>query len=136
MYFLAIDTTSRRLAAGQLLAGVAPDLDQLALPVAQLRVERDLRVVAHPLEQLGVVAGDDPALQGRERHALAGPVVEGPQADVVARVEVPVVDREVGEVEQHQECIRASVTGCRPRRDGAPPAGAPGPVRLRHPWQP
>src|SRR5450756_2679357 len=46
----------------QLLAGVAPDLDQLALPLAQLRVERDLRVEAHALEQIRVVPGEDPCL--------------------------------------------------------------------------
>jgi hypothetical protein len=52
------------------------------------------------------VARGDPALQGRERHALAGPVVEGPQADVVARVEIAVVNREVDEIQECQEGIR------------------------------
>jgi hypothetical protein len=87
----------------QLLAGVAPDPDQLALAMGELRVQRDLGVVAHPLEQLGVVAGRDPALERRERDLVAGPVVDRPEPDVVARIEVAVVDREVGPVEQRDE---------------------------------
>src|SRR5450756_235898 len=73
---------------------------QDAAALAELGGGRHLRVVAHPLEQIHVVPGEDPALQGRERHALAGPVVEGAQADVVARVEIAVVDREIGEIQQ------------------------------------
>ena len=105
MYFFAIDTTSRRFAERQLLARVAPDADELALAVAQLGVGRHLRVVAHPLEQVGVVAGHDPALERRERDVVAGPVVDRPQADVVARVQVAVVDGEVRPVEQREERV-------------------------------
>jgi hypothetical protein len=98
MYFFAIDTTSRRFAEVSCSRRRGRS-DQLALAVGQLRVERDLGVVAHPLEQLGVVAGGDPALERRERDLVAGPVVDRLQPDVVARVEVAVVDREVGPVE-------------------------------------
>ena len=43
----------------QLLARVAPDADQLALAVRELGVQRDLGVVAHALEQLGLAAAHD-----------------------------------------------------------------------------
>ena len=88
---------------GQLLARVAPDPHQLALAVRELGVLRDLGVVAHELEQVRVVAGEDPALERRERDAVARPVVDRPEPDVVARVEVAVVHGEVRPVEQRQE---------------------------------
>src|SRR3990172_1946896 len=88
---------------GQLLAGVAPDPDELALAVGQLGRLRDVGVVAHGLEEVGVAAGVDPALEGREGHPVAGPVVDRPEADVVARIEVAVVDGKVGPVEEAQE---------------------------------
>ena len=47
MYFLAIETTRRRLAAGQLLAGVTAHADQLAAALGELRVGRHRGVVAH-----------------------------------------------------------------------------------------
>ena len=115
MYFFAIETTSRRFALGQLLARVAPDPDDLAAPVAHLGRRRDLGVEAHPLEQVGVVAGLDPALERRERDVVAGPVVDRPQPRVVARVEVPVVDREVGPVERAAGTSRGRASRCRPR---------------------
>ncbi len=67
-----------------MLAGIAPDRDQLPPAVNELRVERHLRVVAHPLEQRGIVSGGDPSLEGRECGLIAGPVVQGAQAYVVA----------------------------------------------------
>ena len=96
---------------GQLLASVAPDPDELALAVGQLRVERDLGVEAHPLEEVRVVAGGDPALEGRKRDVVAGPVVDRSQADVVARVEIAVVDGEVGPVEERQERVGLELLG-------------------------
>ncbi len=90
----------------QLLARVAADLDDLALAVAQLRAERYLRVEAHVLEEVGVVAGLDPALERREGDVVAGPVVDGTQADVVARIEITVVNRKVGPVEERDEGVR------------------------------
>ena len=88
-----------------MLAGVTAYADELAAAVSEFRVERHLRVITHPPEQIRIVAGVDPALHGRERNALASPVVKGPQADVVPGIQVPVVDREVGEVQQRQESI-------------------------------
>src|SRR5262245_27549546 len=51
---------------GQLLARVAPDLDQLALAVRELRVLRDLGVVTHELEQVGLAAGHHEPLERRK----------------------------------------------------------------------
>ena len=113
MYFFAIDTTSRRLAEVSCSRASRPMTTIVALAVAQLRVERHLRVVAHPLEQVGVVAGEDPALERRERDVLAGPVPDRPQPDVVARVEVAVVDGEERPVEQRQERLRRRASRCR-----------------------
>ena len=53
--------------------------------------------------------GRDPALERRERDLVAGPVVDRPQADVVARVEIAVVDREVRPVQQRQERLRVEL---------------------------
>ena len=103
MYFLAIETTRRRLAEVSCSRASRPIDHDVALAIAQLGVQRHLGVEAHPLEQVGVVAGLDPALEGREGDLVAGPVVDRAQPDVVARVEVAVVDGQVRPVEQRQE---------------------------------
>ena len=119
--------------AGQLLPGVPTHVDQHPIPLAELRVGRNRGVVAHVLEQIRVVAGEDPAFEGRERHAIARPAVERPQAHVVPRVEVPAVNGGVGEVQECQEGIRRARPGCTPRRAGELPAGAPWSRRTRQP---
>ena len=91
-----------RLAA-PLLARIAPDPDDVALAVRELRVQRDLGVVPEALEHLGVVAGEDPSLERREGDLVARPVVDRAEARVVARVQVAVVDREVRPVEEDAE---------------------------------
>src|SRR5664280_1268186 len=68
----------------QLLAGVTAYTHQHPAPLAELGAGRHGGVPAHLLKQRSVVPGEDPALEGRERDALAGPVVEGAQAHVVA----------------------------------------------------
>src|SRR5664279_2851168 len=90
----------------QLLAGVTAYTHQHPAPLAELGAGQHGGVPAHLLKQRSVVPGEDPALEGRERDALAGPVVERAQAHVVARVEIAVVDREVGEIPERQESIR------------------------------
>ena len=103
MYFFAIDTTSRRLAEVSCSRASRPMTHDRALPVTQLGVERDLGVVAHQLEQVGIVAGEDPALERRVGDVLAGPVPDRPQTHVVARVEVAVVDGQERPVQEGQE---------------------------------
>ena len=106
MYFLAIETTSRRLAEVSCSRASRPMTTMSPLRSRSLVLVRHLGVVAHPLEQVGIVAGLDPALERRERHALARPVPDRPQPDVVARVEVAVVDGEERPVEERDQGVR------------------------------
>ena len=114
MYFFAIDTTSRRLADVSCSRASRPILTTSPLAVAHLGLRRDLGVEAHPAQQVRVVAGLDPALERVERDPVAGPVVDRPQPDVVARVEVAVVDREVRPVEDVLEGSPRRAPRCRP----------------------
>ena len=100
MYFFAIDTTSRRLAdvscsrASRPIRTTSPRRSRIFVcggtsgskPIRRSRSES--------------LPGDDPALEGPERDLVPRPVVDRPQADVVARVEVAVVHRQVRPVEQ------------------------------------
>ena len=63
------------------------------------------RIPAHLEHRLGILAVQDPAPE-RVPGDVAGPVEDGPQADVVARVEVAVVGGHEGEVGQRQERLR------------------------------
>ena len=63
MYFLAIETTSRRLAEVSCSRPSLPDAHEHAAPVARLECRVRGRVPAHLEHHLGVVAVDDPAPQ-------------------------------------------------------------------------
>ena len=74
---------------------------------SELRVERNLRIEAEALEQVGIVVRRDPSLERRKGDLVACPVIDRAQTRVVAGIEIAPVDRRVRPVEDREERGRA-----------------------------
>ncbi len=111
MYFLAIETTRRRLAEVSCSRPSRPIAHQHATPIARLERQVLLGRPAHLGQQLRVLAAEDPAAQ-RLVARFARPVVERAQGDVVVRLGVGAVDGPEREVSDVHEVRRAWAPRC------------------------